>query len=225
MKQLLKNIINLSFILITLGSCQITVAQTIEVELYFLNSCNNKIEQLEFDLISLYGDEIIYTSNNSKTKVDSLGFYIVSTGIIKGDYIESFNSPIEFANTDKYIDTLFIPKIRFKTEMALHSSYWNYVKCGNTCNGRVSDIYANGNIRLLGNFVEGKPTEIIEYRENGVIEIKNQYNLGDQRPYKIEYYDLNGSLEEFEIYNYQKEMVIIELFDMNGNLINKEVKK
>lgn len=224
MKQLLKNIITLFFILIILVNSQIISAQTIEVELYFRNSCTNKIEQIEFDLINLNRVEIIYTSNNSKVKVDSLGSYLVLTGIIKGDYdyVESFYSPIELTNTAKYIDTIFIPNIRLKTEIALHSQFWEYVKCGNTCNGNMSDFYENGNIRLSGIFVDGKPIEITEYQKNGIIERKELYNLGNSKPYKIEYYDLLGKLEEFETYNFKEGKVIKELFDMNGNLINKK---
>nr|WP_321230793.1 hypothetical protein [uncultured Psychroserpens sp.] len=48
----------------------------IQVELYFFDECNDKIEKLEFDLINLdNGKEFSYYE--SKGVVDSIGTYIV----------------------------------------------------------------------------------------------------------------------------------------------------
>jgi hypothetical protein len=197
----------------------------IKVELFFNDNCTDSIIRLEYELNKIDSFENFYQSTNYKIIVPEKGRYFLSTGIEKGDLIGLFFTSIEIKDTIGFIDTLFIPMIRFTVEKALHSQYWNYFNCDKLCDGEEIDHYANGNIRLKGLFVEGKPGEISEYRENGTIETNEIYKLGFQDFKKIEYFDNNGLLEKYEIYKNRKRKTIIISFNSNDKVIEKKVNK
>ncbi len=196
-------------------------AQPIEVELYFHNSCKSTIDTMEFELVDLFSSKT-YSSQHGIVKVDTMGYYMLSIYLLNENYVESYYKYIDILQEGKITDTIFIPKIRFQTETALHSQYWNYVNCGQICNGEEIDFYPNGNKRISGFFTNGKPSEITEYRNNGTKETISFFTLNDSRPHKIEYYDNNEKLESYEVHLHRRNKTIVKIFNSSGKLIEKE---
>ncbi len=197
----------------------------IDVELYFFDECNNKIEKLNFELFNL-DNEKEYISSNFKTSVDTIGNYFISSSLIDGDYRISINAPVKINNSEKFIDTISIPKIRFVTGSELHSKYWNYYNCNVLCDGNVIDYYTNGNKRLEGVFKNGKPLEITNYsEEKGIIEFKDTYEFGKSKVIKMEYFDENGNLFEYQKIKWKKGKKTIKTFNSKHKLIRTEYEK
>ena len=202
----------------------IQIHSQIQVKLFFYNECENKIEKLEYDLFDLKTEKEYY-SKNSIANVDSVGTFIMSAALINEDFVKSFSKTIEIKENKKYIDTLSIPRILFTTKTALHSDYWNYFNCNKLCNGKEIDFYPNGNKRLEGIFKNGKPLNIIYFRENGTKESGEFYNYGENSVKRLEYYNENGELNEYEIHKSKKRKTIIRTFDKNDKLIDKKKER
>ncbi len=197
----------------------------IDVELYFFDECNNKIKKLNFELFNL-DNEKEYISSNFKTSVDTIGNYFISSSLIDGDYRISINAPIKINNSVKFIDTISIPKIRFVTGSELHSKYWNYYNCDILCDGKIIDYYSNGNKRLEGVFKNGKPTEITYYSNvKEIIESKETYEIGKLNIIKIEYFDKEGNLYEYQKIKWKKGKKTIKTFNSKHKLIRTEYEK
>ena len=65
--------------------------------------------------------------------------------------------------------------------------------------------YENGNLRVKGNFKDGKENGLWEwYSENGKLEKKGNYKEGLQEDGLWEFYHKNGQLLEKEISNTEK---------------------
>lgn len=197
----------------------------IDVELYFFDECNNKIEKLNFELFNL-DNEKEYISLNFKTSVDTIGNYFISSSLIDGDYRISINTSIKINNSLKFIDTISIPKIRFVASSELHSKYWNYYNCNALCDGNVIDYYTNGNKRLEGVFKNGKPLEITYYsEEKGIIEFKDTYEFGKFKVIKMEYFDEEGNLYEYQKIKWKKGKKTIRTFNSKNKLIKTEYER
>ncbi len=172
----------------------------------------------EYEFNSLNNPNEFYSSKNSKVTLPK-GQYLVSFGKLDGDLIKSSSQGLEIKDSKKITDTLILPKIVFTYQSALHSTYWNYYNCEKLCEGYQADFFPNGNLRLDGIFKDGKPTVITEYRENGIRQTKNYYKTGFSNILKVEYFDENGKLEEYEIYKYGKGKPKIKVFNSEGKLL------
>ena len=107
----------------------------------------------------------------------------------------------------------------------LHTKRWGYLNCNKLCNGIETDLYSNGNKRLEGNFINGKPKEIKFFRENGIIEKQEIYKLGSFNHKQLNYYDITGKLVGYETFKNEKRKSIIRRFDENGKLLDKKILK
>ncbi|CAM3889005.1 hypothetical protein FLCU109888_06995 [Flavobacterium cucumis] len=213
----MKNILN--FLLIIFIN---QIHSQIDVELYFFNECNNKIEKLNFELTNL-DNQKEFISSNFKTSVDTIGNYILSSHLIDGDFRISINTSLKINNSVKFIDTITIPKTRFVTSLELHSKYWNYYNCDILCNGKIIDYFSNGNKRLEGVFKNGKPLEIIYYSDKkGIIELKETYEFGKLNVITNEYFDKEGNLYEYQKIKYRKGKKTIKTFNSKNKLIKTE---
>ena len=195
-----------------------------EVEFYFFDTCDNSIKKTEYELFSLQSRKS-YFSTNSKLTLPENGMFLLTAGIVNGDLIGSFSTTIEIESSTHIIDTLFIPRIRFTSKTALHSQYWNYINCDKLCDGTEVDYYPNGNKRLEGEFHKGKPIIITNFRSDGSIETKTKYVFGNLDIEKVEYYNEQSELEEYEVYKNRKKRTIKKLYDAKGNLLTKEIEK
>ena len=194
----------------------------VEFDLYFFDECKNEIKKMEFELI----DSKSKVVELKKNTIDSIGIYTLATTleIKNGDYGASIIETLNIKEVGKYSDTINIPKLRFVTSNALHSSYWKYYKCSKICNGNEMDFYPNGNKRLEGKFKDGKPSVIKEYNENGTLKTQTFYENYTLNYKRINYFNEKNELIEYEIYKNKKRKTIIKTFDKNGKLTYKEIE-
>lgn len=179
-----------------------------KLNLIFFDKCTNNIIQPEIEIDSITG------LKNGK----SITYYLK-----RGNWIsQGFTSSI---TNRKYKDTIVIPKILFSFGDELHSKRWSYLNCEKVCNGKETDFYENGNKRIEGKFKNGKPIELKEYRENGKLFSHSFYENLTLNFSRVNYFDKNGEIIEYNIYQNKKRKTIIKTFDKNGNLIKKETEK
>ncbi len=213
----------MTFILI--GVLAFTQKETFEVKLYFYNDCTNSVEMLDYNLIKFDSGNEVLSSVNSKVSIKSEGLYLVSASIIEGNRENRVNDTIYLQPSPKtYIDTLFIPKIRFTVNKNLLDKDWSFFNCDKICTGKEVDYHANGNQRLSGIFKDGKPIEVTYYRENGRKRLKKNYKLGQINYRRIEFFDLEGNLERYEICTEKNSKIIIKVFDSEGMFLMKRIE-
>ena len=104
--------------------------------------------------------------------------YFISMNVKRGNYEGDFNYSIALDKNKIYADTIDIPKILQCWSGALHdSSYGKFQYCDSICNGEEVEYYKNGNKKIEGFFINGKPKR------------------------KVKYYNKQGELILVEIYN------------------------
>ncbi len=194
------------FLLILNISCFSQNNEKEKRNLTFIDVCSNKIITPEFDIDSF---------------PDLKNSRIISYSIKRGEWIGQNSITI---NLNKK-DTIIIPRILLSTGNELHTKRWGYLNCNKLCNGIETDFYSNGNKRLEGNFINGKPKEIKFFRENGTIEKLEIYKLGSFDNNQLNYFDTAGNLLGFETFKRKKWKTIIRRFDKNGNLLDKKTFK
>jgi antitoxin component YwqK of YwqJK toxin-antitoxin module len=196
-----------------------------EVELYFKNDCDNSIKRLEFELLNLNDSKEIIESKNGIALLKNKGLYLLTSYYERGDMVGSFNHTIQINDLNRLVDTLNIPKIKFTTERVLHSRYWNYFNCDKLCDGRETDFYANGQKRLEGEFKNGKPSHLTEYREDGTKETESWYVSGTTLYTRVDYFDEAGKLDEYDKYINRKRKTIKTTYTAQGKRSGREVIK
>jgi antitoxin component YwqK of YwqJK toxin-antitoxin module len=200
----MKTVLKLIFLLIISFSCFSQNSREDNPNLVFYDNCSNKIIEPEFDI--LYVPHLNYDFITVYKEID--------------DWVLQYSTTLKTKN-----DTIRIPKILFAGGNELHSKRWTYLNCEKVCDGIETDFYENGNKRTEGTYENGKPIEIKEYRENGVLEAQYFYENLTVDYKRVDYYDENGNLEEYEIYTQKKRKRIIKTFDKDGKLTNRETEK
>ena len=213
----------LSFILL-FSIPSISSAQ-IEVKFDFWDGCSNKYINPSFE-ISNSKHQVIFNSifdKDSKIFVPHPGIYIIHVFLYDGlDFKTQNTFAVEIERGSLSIDTLYLPKIRYRFEPVLHptSSYYEYVNCSRPCNGKEICYYPNGIIQLEGEFKQGKPITLREYNEDGNSGRRIQYDVESQLQTLVEYFDDNGEIIEYEIWKYKKGKTLVKSFARNGKLID-----
>jgi len=203
----MKILLNSIFLLILSFSTFSQNSGNENLNLVFRSECSNKIIKVEFEFDS------IPESKNLKL----LSYYVE-----RGEWISSNTITIDLNKKD----TIRIPKILLSFGNELHTKRWSYLNCNKICNGKIIDLHSNGNKRLEGDFVNGKPKEIKFYRENGIIETEKIYNLGKFDYKRQNYFSSLGELIGFETYEYKKKKRVIKRFNEKGELLNElQIKK
>ncbi len=197
----------------------------IEVELYFKDGCDNSVRKLDYELVDLDKPGEPIESINSKAILPTKGVYLVSSSYSKGDKVISFNLTLEIKDFHFFVDTLSIPRIKFTTTNELHSTYWNYFNCDKLCNGDEIDFYPNGQKRMEGDFREGKPVRMVEYRDDGTRERAIWYKIGYLEYERIEYFDKANKLTAYATFRKDNNEIIKRVYDAKGTLLNREVVK
>jgi len=195
-----------------------------KVNLYFSDNCTDKILILDYTLFDMESYES-YNSNKSEIEIDSTGTFLLWSQLVSQDYNDSFSLVIEISNLDKYIDTISIPRIRMRTGSELHSPYWKYFKCDKICNGKETDYYLNGNKRKEGTFLNGDPIQISDFRKDGTLETIEFFKIGTLIIERIEYYNLKGKLETYEIHKNKRKKEIKLIYNAQGKFLRKEKNK
>lgn len=200
MKIVLKSI----FLLFISFSCFSQNSGKENLNLVFYDDCSNKIIKPEFEVFSM--TELNYDYITVYKEID--------------DWVVQYSTSIKTEN-----DTIRIPKILFAGGNELHSKRWTYLNCEKVCDGIETDFYSNGNKRLEGKFINGKPIYQTEYNVNGIKETEDFYRVGFLDRTRINYFDDTGELDEYEIIKTKKRKQISKTFDRNGKLINREKQK
>ncbi|MFI2741611.1 toxin-antitoxin system YwqK family antitoxin [Zhouia sp. PK063] len=200
MKKVLKSI----FLLIISFSCFSQNSGNENLNLVFYDVCSDKIIEPEFEVFSM--TELNYDYITVYKEID--------------DWVLQYTTSIKTKN-----DTIRIPKILFAGGNELHSKRWTYLNCAKVCDGKETDFYENGNKRTEGTYKNGKPIEIKEYRKNGTLRAQYFYENLTLDYNRVDYYDENGDLEEYQIYKNKKRKTIIKTFDKKGQLTETETEK
>ncbi len=195
----------------------------VQVELYFKDGCDNSVCQLDYELVDLNKPGPHFESTNGKATLPAQGLYLVSASYPKGDKVCSFDLALETKGYHFLVDTLSIPRIKFTTDSALHSGYWNYFNCDKLCNGHEVDFYPNGQKRLEGDFKNGKPVHLVEYRNEGTKERAIWYKEGYLSYERIEYFDVKGALTAYATFRTVNNETIKRVYDPKGTLLHREV--
>jgi antitoxin component YwqK of YwqJK toxin-antitoxin module len=195
----------------------------IEVELYFRDGCDNSLRKLEYEIVDLNKPTRRFESTNSKVTLPVKGLYLVSSSYSKGDKVSEFDLKLEINDVHFVVDTLSIPRIKFTTNNEMHSAYWNYFNCDNLCNGEEIDFYPNGQKRIEGDFREGKPVRLVEYRNDGTRERAIWYKIGYLEYERIEYFDKEGKMTAYATFRKDGNEIIKRVYDSKGTLLNREV--
>ncbi|WP_162897293.1 toxin-antitoxin system YwqK family antitoxin [Aquimarina sp. BL5] len=200
MKTLLKSI----FLLIISFSCFSQNSEKENLSLVFYDNCSNQIIEPEYDIFS--SKDLNYDYITVFKKID--------------DWVLQYSTSIKTIN-----DTIRIPKILFAGGNELHSQRWTYLNCDKVCNGTETDFYANGTKRTEGNYKNGKPIDIKEYWENGELRAHYFYDNFTLDYKRVDYYNENGDLEEYQLYENKKKKTIIKTFNKNGKLTETQTEK
>ena len=192
------------FLLIISFSCFSQNSGKENLNLVFYDNCSNKIIEPEFEILYL-----THTNYNLITIFKEID-----------DWTLQYSTTLKTKN-----DTIRIPKILFASGNELHSKRWTYLNCEKVCDGKETDFYENGNKRTDGTYSNGKPIEIKEYRKNGTLRAQYFYENLTLNYERVDYYDENEDLEEYQTYENKKRKTIIKTFDKNGKLTDKETEK
>ena len=129
-------------------------------------------------------------------------------------------------------DTIIIPEILMydnkNTVKSTENGFeildnWVYLKCGEICDGTVTEYSEDGEKFKEGIFKNGKPLEIMEYDSNGIISNHQYFELGNRTYFKIEYFDNLGELMEYEIHVERKNKTIYKTYNKNGKMTERKV--
>ena len=185
----------------------------------------------------------IFLIGQKKKKYNPVFFDLCTNKIIKPEYeIDSFPglnnkfimislerkydwSTVHFEDFDSKKDTIFLPRLILSKGTELHSRRWTYLKCDRIAQNLETEYYKNGKKKIEGKFVKGKPLEIKEYNKFGKLYSQTFYNLSFFRPQRINFYDENKDVVEYEIYKYRKRKTIIRRYNKYNKLISKEIEK
>jgi len=208
-----------------------TLYGQIQVELYFKNSCDNSIIKLDFELRNTEKiDSTVFPlieSNKEFAVVPTQGTYHVTSNYLWDNLIGMFDDVIEINSSKKQVDTINIPRIKSTWDGVLHAKtpYWNYFNCEKLCDGHETDFYPNGQKRLEGEFIKGKPNHIIEYRKDGKRKFECWYIPGTSSQTRVNWYDNNGKLDEYDKYDKRKHRTIKTTYTAQGKKVTREVIK
>jgi hypothetical protein len=132
-----------------------------QVELYYKFECNGKIEKIDFFTLGRDGRE--YSSTNGSCIVLQQGEYSVY------HYgIDNLENAIISVQTNFQTDTILVYKIYLDRMNAIPP--WPYYSfCGKPCNGEIIEKWSNGNVRISGNFDNGKIIQYNQYDKNDIL--------------------------------------------------------
>ena len=182
----------------------------------FINQCSKEVLPFQYwtvsDSLTTYGFNNL-TLKNKALSLPRLGKYKLRVG---------FNElEIDFTINKNGInrDTFLFKRI---TQSIIIGPGSEYLDCGILANGKITDYYHNGKIRMQGVFEKGQLIDtLFAYRRNGqLIEVFIPYKKGWK---KINYFK-NGKIKSEEI-NTRKNKATLKEYFPNGILKRKQSHK
>lgn len=161
------------------------LSQEIQFTLHGYNPCTGKIENVSFYALK---QQTVY---NPK---DSSGMCLLpDTGTYSLTFFDE-EKHYTFKEFKTYSDTLRLPIIQFCIEPTTRVAFSGYCCCGSPCEGKQVDYYSNGNKRLEGSFIKGRPIGKLNfYYSTGQVKLVEVYNKQGKLLKKI-HYDIKGTL-------------------------------
>lgn len=165
----MKNILTIIFLLI----CSSILGQT-SFKLFGYDACSKKVRRIESFGLKMGGNSF-NPIDTSSLLLDS-GVYILSYVIEKIDTTQ-LGKKYHIKSIGVFSDTLRLLSISHCIEPTTNSNFSGYCCCDRKCEGRQKDYYQNGNRRIEGNFIGGKPVgRLIFYRPDGSIMEVHKYS-------------------------------------------------
>ena len=218
---------NNKFFLIFFLSTIILHAQEIIYKPIFINQCTNEEDKtVIWDVIDLKQKKSLKKEPfDTEVLLPSLGaFQLVY------DFYDP--EPIKIEKTGTTTDTIYLEKLKLSVAIS-NPPFSEYIVCNTLANGRITDYYSNGKIRVTGIFEEGQLTDTLKkYDKEGVLtklQIPNKkgnrlldyykdgkikVDLNYRKKYKKFYYE-SGKLAEYE--TWQGKWKFVSYFE-NGTL-------
>ncbi len=139
--------------------------QGVKFQIKRMNPCDRvgKIDSSDYYLSNNLDSN--YYAESGTVKLPKPGIYNVHFWTYR-----EINFPqINIQDTGLFVHTFNEPKIILRS-YGMHPRFV-YESCGNLINGYDEDYYSNGNIRIRGNFQEGKPKDsVVTFFSNGITE-------------------------------------------------------
>jgi hypothetical protein len=165
----MKNILTLIFLLI----CSSIFGQ-VKFKLFGYDPCSKEVRRIESFGLKM-GDRSFNPTDTSSLLLDS-GVYILSYVIEKIDSSQ-LGKKYYIKSIGVFGDTLRLLSISPCIEPTTSPNFSGYCCCNKKCEGRQIDYYQNGNKRIEGNFIDGKPVgRLIFYHLNGNVREVHKYS-------------------------------------------------
>tara|TARA_R110000744_G_scaffold380129_1_gene499883 strand:+ start:829 stop:1407 length:579 start_codon:yes stop_codon:yes gene_type:complete len=159
------------------------------------NCTEKKVGEYDITIASLDFDKEMkdyWIEKDSVLRIEK-GIYSISVNAVDGDNFKSYNFVREFNADSTYSMDIQLPKIMRKYTRELHyPTDLGFYNCDEVCDGLQQDFYANGKLRIEGEFKNGIPVkEIKKYNESGdLVEIELYRRNGTYRKSKYPDYEL-----------------------------------
>lgn len=165
----MKNILTFIFLLI----CSSILSQT-KFKLFGYDACSKEVRRIESFGLKMGGGSFNPTDTSSLL-LDS-GVYILSYVIEKIDSTQ-LGKKYHIKSIGVFSDTLRLLSISPCIEPTTYPNFSGYCCCDRKCEGRQIDYYQNGNRRIEGNFIGGKPVgRLVFYHPDGSVKEVHQYS-------------------------------------------------
>ena len=186
----------LSFFFSNLIIGQITFEPT------FINQCSNEV--LQFQYWNISDSSKAYDFNLKKVDLPKVGNYQLKI---------NFGSPINITINKNGIirDTFFTKRITHNKQIS-NPSTSKYLDCDSLANGKISDYYFNGKIRMKGTFEKGQAIDtLFSYNRSGQL---TEILIPNKKNWKKITYFKNGKIKSI----YDKEKKYEKEFHPSGQL-------
>jgi hypothetical protein len=173
--------LTISFLLLSLPG----FSQNISFVLNSYNPCSKEVKKINF--FGLKKSDKIFSVDDTSgiLRLKDTGIYVLSYAV---DMIDSsqLGKKYHIRAIENYSDTLRLMSIYSCLEATSHPRFIGYCCCNEKCEGFQTDYYANGNKRIEGSFIRGKPIgKLIYYNRNGSINYVEKYNRKGKLKKKI----------------------------------------
>ena len=177
------NLILVFFLLLSLRG----ICQDVLFNLYSYNPCTEEVKRIDFFGLKK-GDKTFSVKDSSGfLQLKDTGVYALSYALAMIDSAQ-LGKEYHFNSAGSYSDTLRLMTITPCLEPTSHPNFIGYCCCGEECEGKQVDYYANGNKRVEGFFNKGKPIgKLVFYKIDGSVNYIEKYNKKGKFKKKITY--------------------------------------
>lgn len=158
------------------------------------NCSQQEIDDYEITILSLDFDKEIknYFIKPDSTLIINKGLYSITVAKSEREHFKSYDFVRDFKMDTIYTINLELPRIMKKYTSVIHyPEDLGFYYCDEVCNGFQQDFYANGKLRMEGEFKNGIPIKKLnKYNESGVL-------------VEIELYRRNGTFKKSKYPDYE----------------------